>query len=226
MFNRYYNLLVRAEPHLLPDFCTGSSQGMMSWDAIVWLNSFLCRWQTLAKFQPNHCALPTVYHVWRFLSAQMKSEHLLWYGVSSFTTSWQRHSSNLTGEVDASTSGTRDHCQGVLRRPLEGDRQVGCSVASSVTIRDEDCTEGWLERRNFKLGIYYCVHTIAGILRESMITYPDWGFPCFFFFCKANARVKPAKTDHGLRSSKMFMLFCVLFVLCRSVYCVCVCVCV
>ena len=51
-------------------------------------------------------------------------------------------------------------------------------------------------------------------------------FPCFFLSCKANARVKPAKTGHGPHSSKIFVLFYVLFVLCRSVYCVCVCVCV
>jgi hypothetical protein len=46
-------------------------------------------------------------------------------------------------------------------------------------------------------------------------------FPCFFLSCKANARVKPAKTGHGPQSSK-FLLFYVLFVLCRSVYCLCV----
>ena len=37
-------------------------------------------------------------------------------------------------------------------------------------------------------------------------------FPCFFFSCKANARVKPAKTGHGHHSSKIFvcsMYFCV-----------------
>ena len=51
-------------------------------------------------------------------------------------------------------------------------------------------------------------------------------FLCFFLSCKANARVNPAKTGHGPHSSKIFVLFYVLFVLCRSVYCVCVCVCV
>ena len=44
-------------------------------------------------------------------------------------------------------------------------------------------------------------------------------FPWFFLSCKANTRVKPAKTGHGPHSSKIF-------VLCRSVYCVYVCVCV
>jgi len=48
-------------------------------------------------------------------------------------------------------------------------------------------------------------------------------FPCFSLICKANAKVKPAKTGHGSHSSKIFVLFCVLFVLCRSVYCLYVC---
>jgi hypothetical protein len=47
------------------------------------------------------------------------------------------------------------------------------------------------------------------------------GFPCFFVSCKANARVKPAKTGHGPHSFKKicvglcivcFVSFCVLFV--------------
>jgi uncharacterized protein YacL len=47
------------------------------------------------------------------------------------------------------------------------------------------------------------------------------GFPCFFLSCKANARVKPAKTGHGPHTSKLiviyfvsslFVLFYVLFV--------------
>jgi len=51
---------------------------------------------------------------------------------------------------------------------------------------------------------------------------------CFFLSCKANARVNPAKTGYGPHSSwflccsMYFMLFYVLFVLCRSVYCLCV----
>ena len=50
-------------------------------------------------------------------------------------------------------------------------------------------------------------------------------FPRFFFSCKANARVNPAKTGHGPHSSlflccSMYSLFCV--VLC--IVCVCICV--
>ena len=50
-------------------------------------------------------------------------------------------------------------------------------------------------------------------------------FPCFFLSCKANARVKLAKTGHGKHSSKLvvicfvrllFLLFYVLFV-CKCV---------
>ena len=48
------------------------------------------------------------------------------------------------------------------------------------------------------------------------------GFPCFFLSCKENARVQLAKKGHGPHSSKIIVLFYVLFVLCRSVYCFCV----
>ena len=47
-------------------------------------------------------------------------------------------------------------------------------------------------------------------------------FPFFFLGCKANARVKLAKTGHGLHSSKIVVLFYVLFVLYLSMYCLCV----
>jgi hypothetical protein len=46
------------------------------------------------------------------------------------------------------------------------------------------------------------------------------GFPSFSLSCKANARIKPAKTGHVSHFSKIFVLFCVLF-LCKCVlyYC-------
>ena len=47
-------------------------------------------------------------------------------------------------------------------------------------------------------------------------------FPCFFLGYKANARVILAKTGHGPHSSKIVVLFYVLFVLYRSMYCSCV----
>jgi len=47
-------------------------------------------------------------------------------------------------------------------------------------------------------------------------------FPCFFLSCKANARVKLAKTGHGPHSTTLVV--CVLFdcYLCCSTYCLCV----
>jgi hypothetical protein len=54
-------------------------------------------------------------------------------------------------------------------------------------------------------------------------------FLCFFFICKANARLKLAKTGHGLHSSKLvvicvvLLLFVLLYVLfvCKCVLCYC-----
>jgi hypothetical protein len=53
------------------------------------------------------------------------------------------------------------------------------------------------------------------------------GFPCFFFSCKANARIKLAKTGHRPHSTILVCIFVVrmlLFVLfgcylCCSIYC-------
>jgi hypothetical protein len=42
--------------------------------------------------------------------------------------------------------------------------------------------------------------------------YPDWGFSLLFLICKANARVKLAKTGHGQHSST-FIVCAVLFVI-------------
>ena len=47
-------------------------------------------------------------------------------------------------------------------------------------------------------------------------------FPCFFLGCKTNARVILAKTGHGPHSSKIVVLFYVLFILYCSMYCLCV----
>jgi len=47
-------------------------------------------------------------------------------------------------------------------------------------------------------------------------------FPCFFLGCKANAKVILAKTGHDPHPSKIVVLFYVLLVLYRSMYCLCV----
>jgi hypothetical protein len=41
-------------------------------------------------------------------------------------------------------------------------------------------------------------------------------FPCFFLSCKANARVKPAKTGHGTHC--FYLLCCSMHFLCCSMY--------
>ena len=75
------------------------------------------------------------------------------------------------------------------------------------------------------LFLYLCILVLVYVLfctfcshranRHSSSTLTEV-FVCFFLSCKANARVKPAKTGHGLHSSVLIVLFCVL--------CVCVCV--
>jgi len=49
----------------------------------------------------------------------------------------------------------------------------------------------------------------TGTLRLSWLRF----FPCFFLSCKANARVKPAKTGHGPHSSTLVVI-CVVLVNC------------
>jgi len=45
-------------------------------------------------------------------------------------------------------------------------------------------------------------------------------FPCFYLSCKANARVKLAKTGHGPHSSTFSCyLCCSMYCLCVNVYC-------
>jgi len=49
-------------------------------------------------------------------------------------------------------------------------------------------------------------------------------FPCFFLSCKANARVKPAKTGHGPHSSYFCIVVCIVCFVSFSVLFVCICV--
>jgi hypothetical protein len=51
------------------------------------------------------------------------------------------------------------------------------------------------------------------------------GFPCFFLGCKANARIKLAKTGHGPHSSSSCVVLCIYCFFNRSMYCLCVNVC-
>ena len=47
-------------------------------------------------------------------------------------------------------------------------------------------------------------------------------FPCFFLSCKANARVKLAKTGHGPHSTTLVVFVLFDCYLCCSMYCLCV----
>jgi hypothetical protein len=53
----------------------------------------------------------------------------------------------------------------------------------------------------------------VGPLTEVFITLTE-DFPCFFLSCKANARVKLAKTGHGPHSSTLFVICVVLCIVC------------
>jgi len=78
---------------------------------------------------------------------------------------------------------------------------------------------------------FYCFFIVMSVYSYCMFMYlhrASWCssatltevFPCFFLSRKANARAKPAETGHSPHSSKIFVLFNVLFVLC-PMYCVC-----
>jgi len=58
----------------------------------------------------------------------------------------------------------------------------------------------------------WCVCVCVGFLlySEIFLTLTEV-FPCFFFSCKANARVKLAKTGHGQLSSRLVVNCVVLF---------------
>jgi hypothetical protein len=67
----------------------------------------------------------------------------------------------------------------------------------------------------------YCTLTEVFLnLTEVFLTLTEV-FPCFFLSCKANARVKLAKTRHVPHSSTL-VCNCVVRLLCCSMYCLCV----
>jgi len=69
--------------------------------------------------------------------------------------------------------------------------------------------------------LVYCTLTEVFLTLTEVFLTLNEVYPCFFLSCKANARVKLAKTGHGPHSSTLFVacvvrllfvLFCVLFV--------------
>jgi hypothetical protein len=65
------------------------------------------------------------------------------------------------------------------------------------------------------LYVYCTVTEVFLNLIEVFLTLTEV-FPCFFLSCKANARVKLAKTGHGPHSTTLFVLFYAVFV-CKCV---------
>jgi len=64
--------------------------------------------------------------------------------------------------------------------------------------------------------IFYLKCTLTEVslnLTEVFLTLTEV-FPCFFLSCKANARVKLAKTGHGLHSSTLVVICVVLCIVC------------
>jgi len=65
---------------------------------------------------------------------------------------------------------------------------------------------------------------VSSSCQLALFGYPDWGFSVLFPQLYGKCQGKTRKDGARNHSSKMFVLFYVLLVLCRCVYCVCVCV--
>jgi hypothetical protein len=68
--------------------------------------------------------------------------------------------------------------------------------------------------RHRKRPCYLCSHYVYSTLTEVFLNLTEVflnlteGFPCFFLSCKANARVKLAKTGHDPHSSTLVVILC------------------
>ena len=74
------------------------------------------------------------------------------------------------------------------------------------------------------VNVNYTLTEVLLNLTEIFLTLTE-AFPCFFLSCKANARVKLAKTGHGPHSSTLFVI-CVVMLLFVLLYVLFVCKCV
>ena len=65
--------------------------------------------------------------------------------------------------------------------------------------------------------MFRCSHTV---FREetAFLDYPDWGFSVLFLSCKANARVKLAKSGHGPHLFRIVICVVLVIVLCYCLY--------
>jgi len=69
--------------------------------------------------------------------------------------------------------------------------------------------------------VFYCHNYVFSLYVYAWLTWLRI-FPCFFLSCKANARVKPAKSRHGPHSSS-FLCYSMYF-LCSMYFCVLLCI--
>ena len=82
-----------------------------------------------------------------------------------------------------------------------------CSIFLSMYI--------WFFLFNNVIFVFYCYDYVFLLYVYVWLPWLRF-FPCFYLSCKANARVKTAKTGHGPRSFKLFC--CSMYFLC-SMYC-------
>ena len=73
----------------------------------------------------------------------------------------------------------------------------------------------YLATEKVKVFLYLIEHTCF-TLTEVFLTLTEV-FPCFCLSCKANARVKLAKTGHGPHSSTLVVICVVLSIVCKCV---------
>jgi hypothetical protein len=85
-------------------------------------------------------------------------------------------------------------------------------------------TEGFLLYSDWSFPTLLWLRFFNCTLNEVFLTLTE-AFPCFFLSCKANARVKLAKTGHGPHSSKLVVI-CVVSLLLVLFYVMFVCECV
>ena len=96
---------------------------------------------------------------------------------------------------------------------------VKCTLVQALRL----CTGRTAHRGSTGIALLFHDHGIVFCtLTEIFLTLTEV-FPCFFLSCKANVRVKLAKTGHSLHSSNLVVFLCCSVVYLRcSMYCLCV----
>jgi hypothetical protein len=99
--------------------------------------------------------------------------------------------------------------------------KVKCTLVQALRL----CTGRTAHRGSRGIALLFHDHgTVYCTLTEGLLTLTE-DFPCFFLSCKANTKVKLAKTGHGPHSSTLFVI-CVVRLLFVLFYILFVCKCV